>query len=132
MTAPPDFLTDVLARFLRGESVDRYLAPNFVGFGALLGSCSGPWHSVDEVSQRLIAKGARYAITVTDQAEVGDGRVFLSGTASRSRAGSSGFTTAFGAVVTLRDGLIQAIQTSSETEALRLELGLAPSRHTIV
>lgn len=119
MPASMDFLTDILSRFLRGESVDHYLAPDFVGLGGLLGSRSGPWRSVDEVSARLIGKGARYDITVTEQIELGDGRVFLAGAARRSRPGGRGFATPFGAVVTMRDGLIRSIQTSSHAQALR-------------
>ncbi|HMS73485.1 MAG TPA: hypothetical protein PKB03_10675 [Baekduia sp.] len=123
MSKHPDFLADVLSRFLRGETVDRYLAPGFVGAGGLLGSAEH-WYSVDEVSSELRARGAEYAISVTEQAELGDGRVFLCGVASRRRPGCSGFTTTFGAIVTLRDGLIQSIQTSDEEDAVRSELGL--------
>lgn len=125
MSAFPDVLADLLARFLRGESVDRYLAPDFVGVGGLLGSTEH-WHSVDQVSAELKARGAEYAISVTDRAELGDGRVFLGGVASRHRPGSSGFTTAFGAIVTLREGLIHSIQTSHHEDAVRSELGLTP------
>lgn len=121
----PDFLSDVLSRFLRGEAVDRYLAPGFVGAGGLLGSAEH-WCSVDQVGAELRAKGAEYAISVTDQAELGDGRVFLGGVASRRRPGSTGFTATFGAIVTIRDGLIHSIQTSHREEAVRTELGLAP------
>ena len=63
---------------------------------------------------------------MTDQAEVGDGRVFLGGTASRRGSNGEGFTHPFGAVVTVRDGRIQAIQTSADREAVRAELGLTP------
>jgi len=130
MSAGPDFLSGVLAQFLRGESVDRYLAPDFVGVGGLLGSTEH-WHSVDEVSSKLRASGTKYAISVTDRAELGDGRVFLGGVVSRHRPGTSGFTSAFGAIVTLRDGFIQSIQTSHHEDAVRSELGLtlrAPGR----
>lgn len=125
MSGFPDVLTQLLALFLRGESVDRYLAPDFVGVGGLLGSAE-QWRSVDEVSSELRARGATYAISVTDKAQLGDGRVFLGGVASRRRPGSHGFTTAFGAIVTMRDGLIQSIQTSHDENGVRSELGLPP------
>ena len=66
----------------------------------------------------------RYDITVTEQIELGDGRVFLAGAARRSRPGGRGFATPFGAVVTMRDGLIRSIQTSSHAQAVRREAGL--------